>query len=154
MPRGKKTQSLRKTAGVAIGQSRSPAAQPPLSEPLVLATSPVPAYISLTREDVEALARSSVALTDGIGAFGRELFDFQRQSLTAGLSTVRALIDARNLEEVVDLHGRYLRGSGESLVREGGRLAELANKIAGEAWRPLQDRAAAVALKLAKPAAG
>jgi hypothetical protein len=147
MARGRKAQPLRK-AGPALAKSAGLA-------PTVHGDSPAaanPAYIPLERDDVEALARSSVALTDGVEAFGRELLDFQRQSLTAGLATMRALIDARNLEDVVDLHGRYLRGSVESLVREGGRLAELTNKIAIETWQPLQSRAAAHARKLAKPA--
>jgi phasin family protein len=147
MARGKKAPPLRK-ARAALAAPAGPALAARADSPAALSS----AHLPLQREDVEALAKSSVALTAGVEAFGRELFDFQRQSLTAGLSAMRALIDARNLDDVVDLHGRYMRGSVESLVREGGRLAELANKVAGETWQPLQDRAAAVARKLAKPA--
>jgi phasin family protein len=142
-----KAQPLRK-AGAVLAESAGPTLMARGDSPAVATH----AYIPLERDDVEALAKSSVALTDGVEAFGRELFDFQRQSLTAGLATMRALIDARNLEDVVDLHGRYVRGSVENLVREGGRLAELANKVANETWQPLQSRAAARARKLAKPA--
>jgi len=165
MPRGKKAQPLRKTS-MAVA---APAVPPPAPEELPKSDlprvdlpeadlpDPVPVrpapYLPIAREDVDALARSSVALTDGVEALGRELFDFQRQSLAASLSAVRALIDARNLEDVVDLHGQYLRSSVERAVREGGRLAELANKVASDTWQPLQDRAAAVARKLGKPTA-
>jgi phasin family protein len=154
MPRGKKTQPLRKAVAAPAAQLPVPVAQEPAFDlaKADLADPPAP-YLPIERADVEALARSSVALTDGVEAFGRELFDFQRQSLAAGLSAVRALIDARNLEDVVDLHGQYLRGSVERAVRQGGRLAELANKVASDTWQPLQDRAAAVARKLGKPAA-
>jgi len=94
-------------------------------------------------EDVEAVARSSVALADGVQAFGRALIEMQRLSVSAGLSAARALVDARNLQDLIEVQRRYVNGSVENAVRDTGGLAELANRVVKEAWAPLAPRVGA-----------
>jgi Phasin protein len=121
--------------------TRAPAA-PELSPPLPEAAVPLFPRIAagLTAEDVDALARSSVALADGVQSFGRALIEMQRQSASAGLSAARALVDARNLQDVIEVQRRFVIGSVESAVRETGGLARLASRLASEAWAPLLPR--------------
>src|SRR5262249_17296279 len=96
----------------------------------------------LHAEDIDAVARSSVALADGAQAFGRALLKMQRDSIAAGLSAARALVDARNLQDVLEGQRRYLSGSVEQAVRQSGGFTDLARRVANEAWAPLMPRVA------------
>jgi hypothetical protein len=102
-----------------------------------------PGFVAFRAEDVDAVARSSVALADGVQAFGRALIEMQRLSVSAGLSAASALVDARNLHDVIEVQRRYLNGSVQNAVRDAGGLVELANRVAKEAWAPLAPRVGA-----------
>ncbi len=102
---------------------------------------------------MDAVARSSVALADGVQALGRALIEYQRQSVAGGLSAARALIDARNLRDVIEVQRRFINGSVESAVRESGSLAQLARQVANEAWAPFWPRVGIAIGKFKKPAA-
>jgi Phasin protein len=90
--------------------------------------------------DVDALARSSVALADGVQSIGRAMIEIQRQLLSAGLIAARDLIDSRNLRDVIEVQRRFATGAVENAVRESGGLARLASRVADEAWAPLAPR--------------
>jgi Uncharacterized conserved protein len=59
------------------------------------------------------------------------------------LSAARALVDARNLQDVIEVQRRYVNGSVENAVRDTGGLAELANRVVKDAWTPLAPRVGA-----------
>jgi hypothetical protein len=108
-----------------------------------VAVAPADAELGFTpfgAEDVDAVARASVALADGAQAFGRALIEMQRLSVSAGLSAASALVDARHLQDVIEIQRRYLSGSVENAVRDAGGLAELASRVVKEAWAPLAPR--------------
>ncbi len=94
-------------------------------------------------EDVDAVARSSVVLAAAAEAFGRALIEMQLLSVSAGLSAASALVDARHLQDVIEIQRRYLNGSVENAVRDAGGLAELASRAVKEAWAPLAPRVGA-----------
>ncbi|HEX4572522.1 MAG TPA: phasin family protein [Dongiaceae bacterium] len=97
----------------------------------------------LAPADLDALARSSVALADGTQSFGQALIGMQRRFVSAGLGAARALIDARNSEDVMEVQRRYVSGAVEIAVRESGGLAQLASRVANETWAPLAPQFAA-----------
>ena len=141
----KKPRKGRKTASITPSSRDSGPAAPRIEAPAPdfspAPAAPAPAFFpQLAADDVDALARSSVALADGVQSFGQALIEMQRQSLSAGLSAARALIDARNLQDVIEIQRRYVSGSVESAVRVAGDLAQLASRIADEAWAPLVPR--------------
>ena len=117
-----------------------PAVEPAVSVPPAVAEL---GFIPFGAEDVDAVARSSVALADGIQAFGQALIEMQRLSVSTGLSAVCALVDARNLQDVIEVQRRFVNGSVENAVRDTGGLAELANRVVKEAWAPLTPRVGA-----------
>jgi Phasin protein len=108
-----------------------------------------PVFPRIASEDVDAVARSSVALADGVQALGRALIEYQRQSVAGGLSATRALIDAR----VIEVQRRFINGSVEQAVRESGTFAQLARQVANEAWAPLWPRVGVALGNFKKPAA-
>jgi hypothetical protein len=90
--------------------------------------------------DIDALARASVAVADGVQSLGRALIEMQREAASAGLSAASALVDAHNLQDVIEIQRRFVTGRVESAVRETGGLAQLASRVAREAWAPLAPR--------------
>jgi len=122
----------------AENRGETPSAAP--SQPVDPSTPKATVHPLLRPEDIEAVARSSVALADGAQAFGRAVLAMQRDSIAAGLSAARALVDARNLQDVLEVQRRYLTGSVEQAVRRSGGFAELASRVANEAWAPLLPR--------------
>lgn len=119
----------------------------------VTAQPAVPVFPRIAAEDVDAVARSSVAWADGVQALGRAFIEYQRQSVAGGLSAARALIDARNFQDVIEVQRRFINGSVENAVRESGSLAQLVRQVANEAWAPLWPRVGVALGKLRKPAA-
>ncbi|HKF60346.1 MAG TPA: phasin family protein [Dongiaceae bacterium] len=97
----------------------------------------------LAAADLDALARSSAALADGAASFGWALIEIQRQFVSAGLGAARALIDARNSQDVIEVQRRYVSAAVEIAVREAGGLAQLASRVTDNAWAPLVPRFAA-----------
>jgi hypothetical protein len=85
-------------------------------------------------EELDPVARSGLALADGVQAFGQALIEMQRRSVSAGLLAARGLVDARNPWDVMELQRRFVTGSLENALREAGALVELASRVASEAW--------------------
>ena len=145
----KKPRKGRKAASIGAPSRDSGLSAPRVAAPLP-EISPVRAAVEpasfsrgLAAGDLDALARSSVALADGAHAFGWALIEIQRQFVSAGLGAARALIDARNSEDAIEVQRRYVSGAVEIAVREAGSLAQLAGRVANEAWAPLAPRFAA-----------
>lgn len=133
----KKSRKGPKTALISRSTRDSEGARPPIGS--VVSVAPAVAELGFTpfaAEDVDAVARSSVALADGVQAFGQALIQMQRRSVSAGLLAARGLVDARNLQDVMELQRRFVTGSLENAVRETGALVQLASRVATEAWAP------------------
>lgn len=109
-----------------------------------------PTTDGLAARDIDAFARASVALADGVQSLGRALIEMQRETASAGLSAASALVDAHNLQDVIEIQRRFVTGRVESAVREAGGLAQLASRVAREAWAPLAPRLGASPVRQAR----
>ena len=127
----KKPRKGRKAASIAPlsrdSGRRAPRVAAPLPDfsPVRAAAEPASFSPGLAAAELDVLARSSLALAEGAHAFGW------------------ALIDARNSQDVIEVQRRYVSGAVEIAVREAGSLAQLAGRVANEAWAPLVPRFAA-----------
>lgn len=136
---------------LAAGQAAVPV--PPRVQ-LEIQEVPVPASPPITAGfatgDIDVLARASVAVADGVQSLGRALIEMQREAASAGLSAASALVDAHNLQDVIEIQRRFVSGRVESAVREAGGLAQLASRVAREAWAPLAPRLGASLVRQAR----
>ena len=145
----KKPRKGRKAASIAPlsrdSGRRAPrvAAALPDFSPVRAAAEPASFSPGLAAAELDVLARSSLALAEGAHAFGWALIEVQRQFVLAGLGAARALIDARDSQDVIEVQRRYVSGAVEIAVREAGGLAQLACRVANKAWVPLAPRFAA-----------
>ena len=158
----KKTQRISKSAPAAL--RGMPVPDGPAAEPASAGsagagihpsrpTFPGPIFPVLKPEDLDAVARSGVALADGVQALGQALIEMQRHTFAAGLSAARALVDARNYQDVIEVQRRFVSGSVDHAIRDSGNLAELAARVANATWAPLLPRVGAAPGGLKKPAA-
>jgi len=145
----KKPRKGRKAASIAPlsrdSGRRAPrvAAALPDFSPVRAAAEPASFSPGLAAAELDVLARSSLALAEGAHAFGWALIEVQRQFVLAGLGAARALIDARDSQDVIEVQRRYVSGAVEIAVSESGGLARLASRVANETWAPLAPRFAA-----------
>ena len=145
----KKPRKGRKAASISPSSRDSGRMAPRVAAPLPdfspvrAATEPASYSPGLAATELDALARSSVALAEGAQSLGWALIEIQRQFVAAGLGAARALIDAPNSQDVIEVQRRYVSGAVEIAVREAGGLAQLARRVANKAWAPLVPRFAA-----------
>jgi hypothetical protein len=85
---------------------------------------------------LDTVTHSGLAPADGMQTLGQALIEMQQRSVSAGLLAARALVDARNPWDVIELQRRFVTGSLENWVRETGHLVQLAGRLAAEAWGP------------------
>ena len=154
----KTRKNTKKSAGRtgAAKPARSPVpADPATGEIVTLGTLPstVPAEYDFGEADVAALLRANTALIKGFEAIGEAIYAYARSSLGSAVSTARAMIEARNLVDVVTLNREFAQLTLEGLVTNSARLSEIGVTATSEAFKPLGERVAVTIEKLHRPAA-
>jgi hypothetical protein len=75
--------------------------------------------------------------TDVVEAFGAEVAQYSRETFESAGQTVRGLIGARTLEDVVQLQTEFAKRSVDGFIARGAKLSELGYALFGagvEAW--------------------
>lgn len=121
--------------------------------PALFAPLDLESLADLGRENIAALAKSNLALSEGMQAIGREILTYARSSLESASQTAAALLEAKTLDEVIQLNTDLAKSSLEALLARSAKLSEMGVSIANEALAPLGGRMEATFAKLAKPAA-
>lgn len=94
----------------------------------------------LGRENLAAVTKANLALSEGIQAMSQEIFGFAQLSFASAAKTASALLSAKTLDEVVELSGAHARSSFETLAERSARLGEMGVNIASEALAPFVAR--------------
>ena len=94
-----------------------------------------------------AAAKANLALSEGIQALGQELLTYAKSSLESASHAATALLEAKTLDEVIQLNTDLAKASVETLLARSAKLSEMGVSIANEALAPWGGR------KFAKPAA-
>jgi len=107
----------------------------------------------LSRENLAAVIKANVALSEGLEAIGKELMGYARTSLEAASQTASALLGAKTFEEVVQIQSDLAKSNLEALLQGSAKLSELGVSVANEAFAPLGGRVEAAFAKFGKPLA-
>ncbi|CAO3354545.1 phasin family protein [Azospirillum palustre] len=103
------------------------------------------------KANVEALIASSTIAAKGAEDLGREVVAYGQSALDKSITTGKALLTARTIQEVVELQNDFLKSSFDSLLAETTRLQELSTKVTNEALAPLNARVSATVETFSKP---
>ncbi|CAO3418371.1 phasin family protein [Azospirillum doebereinerae] len=105
------------------------------------------------KANVEALVESSSIAAKGAEDLSREVVAYSQSALDKTITTGKALLTAKSLQEVVELQNSFLKSSFDSLIAETTRIQELSVKVTNEALAPLSARVNATVETLSKPLA-
>ena len=95
------------------------------------------------KANVEALIASSTIAAKGAEDLGREVVAYGQSALDKSITTGKALLAAKTLQEVVELQNDFLKSSFDAMLAETSRLQELTTKVTNEALAPLNARVTA-----------
>ena len=97
----------------------------------------------LARANVEAVVEAGRVATEGARSIGQDVVAKQRDGFEAAADAIRTLAEAKSPTEYLQLQGDFARASFDRMVAESSKLTESLVKLAGEAFQPLSNRAAA-----------
>lgn len=109
--------------------------------------------VDLSRENFAAAAKANRALSEGMQAIGQEILTYARSSLESASQAATALLEAKTLDEVIQLNTDLAKTSLETLLARSAKLSEMGVSVANEALAPWGGRMGATFAKLMKPAA-
>lgn len=97
----------------------------------------------LARANVEAIVEAGRVATEGARSLGQDVVAKQRDGFEQAADAIRSLAEAKSPTEYLQLQGDFARASFDRMVAESSKLTETMVKLAGEAFQPLSNRAAA-----------
>jgi phasin family protein len=109
--------------------------------------------VDLGRENFAAAAKANRALSEGMQAIGQEILTYARSSLESASQVATALLEAKTLDEVIQLNTDLAKTSLETMLARSAKLSEMGVSVANEALAPWGGRMGATFAKLVKPAA-
>jgi len=109
--------------------------------------------VDLGRENFAAAAKANRVLSEGMQAIGQEILTYAKSSLESASQAATALLEAKTLDEVIQLNTDLAKTSLETMLARSAKLSEMGVSVANEALAPWGGRMGATFAKLLKPAA-
>ena len=106
---------------------------------------------AFNKSNVEAFIQAGTIFFHGFEELARTVVGLTQAHVESSMTTAKALITAKTLTEVTDLHNAYTKSTFDHAVTEATQLSELAIKIANEAIEPLSARVTATMEHISKP---
>jgi phasin family protein len=97
----------------------------------------------LARANVEAIVEAGRVASEGAKSLGQDVAATSRDGVEQAADAIRSLAEAKSPTEYLQLQGEFARASFDRAVAQSSRLTESLVKLAGEAFQPLSNRAAA-----------
>jgi phasin family protein len=97
----------------------------------------------LARANVEAVVEASRVAAEGAKAIGQDVVAKQRDGVEQAADAIRSLAEAKSPTEYLQLQTEFARASFDRAIAESSKLTESLVKLAGEAFQPISNRAAA-----------
>jgi phasin family protein len=105
------------------------------------------------KDTFEAVVASTNIFAKGAEVIGKEVAAFAQASVEANMATAKKLFTARNVQELLDMQGRWAKESFDSVLSETTKLQDLSMKVASESSAPINARVNAAVEKISKPLA-
>ena len=97
-------------------------------------------FALLGKDNLDALVRTNSIFAKGMEVLGKEVLSYARATLETNIAQTKALLAAKNLKEVVELHNDFARERLDKVIAETAKLTELSVQVTNEAIEPLQKR--------------
>jgi len=97
-------------------------------------------FAVLGQDNFEAFVQSNSVVAKGFELIGKQVMAFAQRSVEGNVAQARALMSARDLQEMLDLQKGFAKQRLEETLAETAKLTELSTQVANEAIEPLQRR--------------
>ncbi|HLG89361.1 MAG TPA: TIGR01841 family phasin [Alphaproteobacteria bacterium] len=94
-------------------------------------------FTAFGKDSFDALVKANALFTKGLEDFGKEMLDIARTHMEEAAKLATAMLQAKTLHEVVEMHTVLTKNSLDKLVAESSALSELGLKVTNEAMAPL-----------------
>jgi phasin family protein len=93
------------------------------------------------RESMDVAMRSMTAMTKGCDETVRSTGGLMQESMSRVMSASKTLLDAKSLQEMVNLHNELMKDCFDCWMTGAGRLSEISTRAAKEALEPVAQHA-------------
>lgn len=108
---------------------------------------------AFNKANAEAVVTAGTVVSKGMEDLGKALFDFSKMSVDNAVNTMKAVMTAKSIREVVELQSEFTKASFDGLLAESAKLSEMSVKVANEVMAPINARVNATVEKFGKPLA-
>lgn len=97
-------------------------------------------FAVLGQDNFDAFVQANSAVAKGFELIGKHVLAFAQRSVEENMAQARALVGAKDLQEMVDLQNDFAKQRLEETLTQTAKLTELSTQVANEAIEPLQRR--------------
>jgi hypothetical protein len=97
--------------------------------------------LSLSRDNVEGIARASQAVLKGTSDLGSLWASFWNEQLTTGMQTMRSLAESESWDEALKVQSEFTRSSLDRVCSRTVKSAEVTAEMLASSLVPLQESA-------------
>jgi phasin family protein len=98
-----------------------------------------------SKQNLEALVAAATAAAKGAESLGAQALAYSKSAMESHVEAAKAVSTARSVQEVIELQTAYARTAMETYVAEMNKASEIFSAAVKGAFRPLNERATAVA---------
>jgi hypothetical protein len=109
--------------------------------------------LNFGKENAEALIAAGHGFSLALSELAHSVMSWSQDNLEHGIAAGQALVDAKSVQDVVDLSQNVAQKSLDKVLNESVRLYTQSTGLLRQAYSPLQDRVAAAVEKLTRHAA-
>lgn len=95
---------------------------------------------AVQKGNIDALFAMQAAATKGAEAIGQEIYNFQKKAFDSGFETFKKVLEAKTVQDAVEVQTGFARTQFEEIVSESAKLSELTVRTGKDAVEPLSAR--------------
>jgi hypothetical protein len=109
--------------------------------------------LTLSRENMDGMARASQVMLNGTTELSRVWTSFWNEQLANGVETMRSLAECRSWHDALAVENDFTRASFERACSGAAKSAELMAEMVTSSFKPLQECAHKTVERFPRPAA-
>lgn len=139
----KKTASKAKAAAEANVYAFAEAGQTAFKEGFERSAAALGEFSEYGKGNLDAVIASFTAATQGAEIINSNAVAFTKKSVEDGVEAAKSLASVKSVQEAIELQTDYAKSALDSYLAEVTKTADLFAATLKDAWKPLNDRAAA-----------
>ena len=98
-----------------------------------------------SKRNLEAVVESVTAATKGVETLSTHAMAYTKKAMETQVEQAKAISSVRSVQELVELQTTFAKTAMETYIAEMNKAAEVLSSVVKESFRPLNERATALA---------